>query len=258
MAGRFAKKQIVDKNSTTIKVGFVAPNTTSEVQVGSGLYSLNKRSNVPFVTFVGASGFTKTITWGEFAEIPEGALVSVRNASYHGGDIFLNKGMDPCNRPSRITVPVTITLDNVIAGSALLYAGVEFPVDTRGAKRAFINFDCQTSEETAVNVRGRRLDGSMKTANPLGVFAAPYGPGVGYVDQQLVPAGDTMAMIPLGQGAMNGSDLPHSLLDACDVFIVYSTPPAFNLQFTFPVVPVGAVATGVLVTPPAWYVVEYD
>lgn len=124
-------------NRTVISAGYVEPNRASNIQLGDGIYTLNKRSNVPFVSLVGSLGFRKTISWGESAEVPCNELVTVHNASYHGGDIFLNKGGDTNNRPGRITVPVRFVEELVVVTEGENVAlKTSFPCDVRAAKRA--------------------------------------------------------------------------------------------------------------------------
>lgn len=243
-------------NTTSIPCGYVEPNAKSNTQVGCGIYSLSKRSNVPFVEFVGSSGYRKTISWGEYIEVPRGQVVTVGNASYHGGDIFINKGRDGDNRPSRITVPVPFIRTRVQVSEVVEDAWVsKFPCDTRSAKRAYLNIDASASNENGnflrVFVRGRRLDGSMKCSNPLSQYVTPFGPGVGFLGELDFPNNTQLSYIPLGQGAIATDDTrPHNLLDAGDVFMVIGT--------------VGASLTNIMswdyenIDPGTWFVIEYD
>lgn len=248
-------------NSTTINVGYVPPSTVAAPQMGGGgFYSLNKRSNVPFVTLRGSSGYRKTISWGEIAEIPGDQMVTVQNSSYHGGDIFLNWGDDVCNRPSRITVPVSYEeAAEVSAGQ--FYWRAAFPCDVRGAKRAYLQMDAYlpntaATAERSFTVRGRKVDGSMKTANQLSRLVSPFGPGVGYYDVHLYPI-DTVITVPLGKNAPLGDDgRPHMLLDNADVFffsLVGFTPYVWPAQ-EIPGFPPSSNTP----FPSTWYVVEYD
>lgn len=265
------KKTAIGANTTVIPCGYVDPNKLSSTQVGPGLYSLNKRSNVPYVGLIGSAGFRKVISWGEVAEVPCGQLVTVSNASFHGGDIFINKGPDMCNRPSRITVPVPFVLGNITTPEGVETAwNSSFPCDTRAAKRAYLNVDATVNlldneglsgSPITAFIRGRRLDGSMKTENSLSQFAAPFGPGVGFLSAISIPVAADMNYIPLGQGASFGDDTrPHNMLDAGDVFFLIGGPatplsdvmtwPASTGVFGFP--------TGQAAAPGTWYVIEYD
>lgn len=253
--------------STVIPIGYVEPKQVAASQVNQGVYSLNKRSNVPFVTLRGTAGFQKTISWGEIAEIPAGMSCAVINDSYHAGDIWLSKGSDPCNRPSRITVPVPGVINQVTAGPPTTgYISMAYPCDTRSAKRAYLSINAIVGDVDAtgyqyVNVRGRRLSGSMNTPNQLTLLPAPYGPGTGYLTKVGYQSAEFLTMIPLGFGAEAGDEnLPHVLLDAADVFI-YTIVGGGGLStiFTFPAyTPEGVSPTGVTSLPSMWYTVEYD
>jgi len=252
------------KNTTVITVGFVGPNVNSKTQLGPGVYSLNKRSNVPYVGLVGSSGFKKVMSWGELCEVPKGELVTVSNASYHGGDIFVNKGPDMCNRPSRITVPVSFVFTPHVTGEGTINAwtGV-YPCDTRAAKRAYLNIDAFVDTrggDLTMYVRGRRLDGSMACANSLQEFTPPFGPGVGFLSALIYPVNTELSYIPLGQGAPVGDDTrPHNLLDAGDAFIDVGFDPTLDKFMVWPA------SKNVFGFPPqsgpapgTWYVIEYD
>jgi hypothetical protein len=259
-------------NTSVISVGYVGPNLDSATKLGAGTYSLNKRSNVPFVSLVGSAGYKKTISWGELVDVPNGQLVTVRNASFHGGDIYLNKGRDMCNRPSRISVPVPYTIQYLaepdINGEAPGIFGCEFPCDTRTAKRAYLNIDAtmvvRMENQLSFFVRGRRLDASMKTANSLAFMSPPYGPGVGFLSALVYSSGMRLSYIPLGEGCIASADeRPHMLLDAGDVFISFGmvTPPINLFDYVrWPAdweVP-GFPLTDFTRVPGTWYIVEYD
>lgn len=256
-------------NTAVIPVGFVGPNLDSATKLGAGTYSLNKRSNVPFVSLVGSAGYKKTITWGELVDVPSGQLVTVHNASYHGGDVFISKGRDMCNRPSRITIPVPYKVfyrgtpsGDPPATNALFAA--EYPCDTRAAKRAYLSIDANAIAQATAFIRGRRLDGSMNTTNSLGVYTPPFGPGVGFMSGLEFIAGSQLSYIPLGQGALGSDDSrPHCLLDAGDVFFdlgIASDPWDPNTLFEWPAgrFYVDGFPNQKAELPGFWYVVEYD
>ena len=259
--------QVIGKagnNTTTIPCGYVDPNHPSKTQLGPGVYSISNRSNVPYVAFVGASGYRKVITWGETVEVPEDQLVTVYNSSYHGGDIFINKGADECNRPSRITVPVQFTTVNIVITETTVPAfQCAWPCDTRGAKRAYLNIDAYVKTAAgplSVFVRGRRLDGSMKTANSLGQFEKPFGPGVGYLSGYSFWPNTVLSYIPLGQGAsLDDDSRPHNLLDASDAFLLFSSGSNVANSLDWPADKnVPEFPTAQATSPGAWFIVEYD
>lgn len=255
-------------NTTVISVGYADPNQATSTQVGAGVYSLNKRSNVPFVQFIGSAGYRKTISWGEICEVPAKEVVTVWNASYHGGDIFINKGPDMCNRPSRISVPVPYQTARYLDPDGIAsYINVWrpiFPCDTRAAKRAYLNIDAYVTpvppSDFIAFVRGRRLNGSMQCANSLSQFAPPYGPGVGFLNALVYPALQTLSYIPLGQGASPGDDTrPHNLLDAGDVFFDLDENGVIADWFSWPAdSALSGFPSGAASAPGTWYVIEYD
>lgn len=245
-------------NSTTIALGYVAPGMMAPAPLtGGGVYSLNKRSNVPFITIRGASGFIKTISWGEIAEVPKGQNFVVQNASYHGGDIFLSYGEDACNRPSRVSIPVQYERASQVAAGLFYYRAL-FPCDTRAAKRAYLFMDAYLNSTNTLTcvVRGRRLDGSMQTENQLHRLPAPFGPGVGYFDVQDYPV-NTAIVVPLGKNAPLGDDSrPHMLLDNADAF--FFGDGVFS-EYTWPIQEIaGYPSLSNTHFPSTWYVVEYD
>lgn len=253
------------QNSSVIPIGYVGANDVSKSQLSAGSYSLSRRANVPFVTLVGSAGFSKTLTWGESGVVPKNETVTVKNSSYHGGDIWLNKDVDPCNRPSRISVPVKYQVVQVPGIAPAQYVWqADFPCDVRAAKRAYWNADAlvQVAQVSGIDlyVRGRRLDGSMNTDNYLGFYTAPYGPGVGFLNYHNVPPSTEVSYIPLGQGAPPGDDTrPHMLLDAHDVFMNMG---ASNTIDDFVLSPASAnqlpPPTSPFILYETFYVIEYD
>lgn len=253
-------------NTTTIPVGFVQPQVPSQTQLGPGVYSLSKRSNVPFVALVGSSGYRKVISWGELVEVPCGQLVTVWNASYHAGDIWINKGRDENNCPARITVPVRfqeVTVD-VVEGESNAWTPL-YPCDTRSARRAYLCIDARVNPNfpaLPVFIRGRRLDGSMNTDNSLAEYDPPYGPGVGFLCALSYTGGQALTYIPLGLNASPDDDTrPHNLLDAGDVFILLGDGTDLVTAFDWPA-SVGGEFSDVFPESPApapgaWYVLEY-
>ena len=238
-------------NFATYKVGLVQPGALSTTQLGPGWYALSSLSNVPYVTLVGRGGTQKTFTWGELVYVPDGNLVTVKNASYHAGDIYVNSGRDFCAGPRRITVPVRVKRDQQLGF-------FDYPVDTRGARAAWLMISRTADAEgnpqftggdsgftqCQVLVRGRRLDGSLPTLNgiPKEVFSV-IGGGIGYANDMLIPPNSNM-IYPLGMNEIYGSPTPATmgLMDAASVAITgwnYVPPPGPTDSFS------------------AFYVVEY-
>lgn len=214
---------------SSFSLGYVQPNGQSSQRLSPGFYSLSARSNVPFVRLIGKS-VDKTFTWGEIVEVPENELCGVTNASFHGGDIFINGGCDYDNKPARITVPVQFT-NNIGIGQWT----PAYPADVRGARRAFVTFDATSDPvSSGVDISGRRIDGSHNTTNEVSIA-----PGTGYNDHYDFIASAFLGVIPLGHQCVLGDDTrPHILLTVAYVFVDNNV--------------------GLTVTPPnAYYTMEY-
>jgi len=130
------------------------------LNLGPGFYSLSTRGNVPFVQFRGADRQQKTFSWGEVIAVPEGKTVTVFNASYHTGDIFLNGGADWPTIPGRVTVPVQPTFETE-GTNTIITVG---PVDARRARSVWLMLSVTTNNVPGVR-RGVRIKGSHDTGN---------------------------------------------------------------------------------------------
>lgn len=207
-------------------IGYVASNQNSNQQISAGTYSLSARSTVPFVALVGSGGYYKTFSWGEIVEVPDGEACTVRNASYHGGDIFLNAGCDYDNRPARITVPVPIENPQVFGGVTGI--GTVFPVDTRLARRAYFvsGYQWDGPGEGTVYVIGQQFEGSLQTANELQSAGVS---GAGYYEIHEIWVSTTLGNVPLGKRAVYGvyDAVPHTLLTCARVLLL--TPAGWSL-----------------------------
>lgn len=206
--------------------GFVQPQSESNLRLGEGVYSLSSKSNLPYVEFLGAGGYQKTISWGEVAEVPCGEMVTVRNASFHAGDLFINAGLEPYPMPQRITVPVRMTRQD---GGEF---GISFSrineVDTRRARRAYLALE--GSGDQTVNIYGVRI-GSLDTENTIPSTER----GTGYQQAQFL-TGAEWAPIPLGYKAVMGDDgRPHVLLDKAyvvfPIFFLTNRPAYYVLEY---------------------------
>lgn len=228
---------------TSYICGYVQPSGQSNQRLGCGVYSLSARSNVPFVRIQGRT-VDKTITWGEIAEVPFGELCSVTNASWHGGDIFINGGCDYDNKPARITVPVPFAQGvGILVGQWV----PGYPADVRTARRAYLCFDATSpaADPSIVTVLGQRFDGSHNTSNEID--AALGIPGAGYIDSHAVPLNTLIGIIPLGHLALLGGDgRPHTLLTT-------ALPVVENNVILGPTIP----PVPPLTTPNAYYTMEY-
>lgn len=218
--------------------GFVNPSAISNQRLSTGVYSLSSRSNVPYVKLEGQN-MNKIFSWGEIVEVGPGQQVTVKNASYHAGDIIINGGCDYDNRPARITVPVSWTND------ATLFTP-NYPCDVRMARRAYMCISARTAAAASVLVEryGARLDGSHNTASQVNAPRV----GTGYDEALIIPAGTDLGLLSLGHFApiIGDDSRPHCLLDVAYIgffditnLVVYTNAP------------------GQPTTPNTYYVIEY-
>jgi hypothetical protein len=215
--------KIKDQKITQFYAGYAHPNQSTSLKLSKGYYSLSSRSNVPYVEFAGSNGYTKTISWGEWAEIDCDQLVTIRNASAHGGDIFINSGIEPDPLPSRVTVPVRIT------PSGEFNLGMTPWVDTRRAVRAYFVINAQGG--ALITVYGV----SITSHATLNLNTGPGEPGPGYKETHIIPPNVAWPLIPLGYRAMLGDDTrPHSLLDKATLTFAgvgFQTAAYFVLEY---------------------------
>lgn len=211
-------------NIASFKGGYVQPNAKSNLMLSGGddgpgvPYSISSRSNLPFVTLTGANGYQKTISWGEYAVVPCGQVVTVENASAHPGNLIMNAGIEHFSLPSRIIVPTPL-----LSGGEFGSTQAKYRLDTRRAKRAYLYISHVGA--LVATVIGRALD-SMETVNTIG----PPLNGTGYSWQQTYLAGVQVPPIPLGFNALSGDDTrAMAMLDNVQVAFNFdiSTSPAF-------------------------------
>jgi hypothetical protein len=189
----------------SIDVGLVQANQTTNHSLAPGIYSLASRSNVPYVSLVGTSGFSKVFTWGEIVEVPCGETCRLRNSSYHAGDVFINCGADFQSRPARITVPVPVVEIDI---NGVTYVTPTYPADVRMARRAYFSMFGTTALATIAIVTGKRFDGSHNTLNQIVLES-----GAGYQENFILPPSSDVGPIPLGyRSAMGDDSRPHTLL----------------------------------------------
>ena len=96
----------------------VARDRETNIKLSGGrtipfIYSLGINSTVPYVRLVGSSMGQKLFSWTEQIVVPAGEMVTVANASYHKGDIWIQSGVDPAALPARASVRRShIQIDN--------------------------------------------------------------------------------------------------------------------------------------------------
>lgn len=176
-----------------------------------GRYCLGTLSTVPYVA-VSVGGDTSVITWGDVVDVPKGEKASVKNASFHAGDVWLNTcTITPSRTPAQITIPARFEVLSIM--------GTDFYVsrwvDVRGVRRAFLGLN----ELAAGNLTFVVSQIAERTESyGAGTFAASQGEVV--FEQE---ARQFLNHIPLGVGAglylndAEGESLPdsrpHVLLD---------------------------------------------
>lgn len=196
------------QNFGTFRIGFVQRQTTSTYQLGPGFYSLSSLATVPYVAFKGNQGREKTFSWGEVVEVPKGMLVTVKNASFHDGDIVINGGRDFGVVPTRLTVPVPVTIV-VVEGNFVMTP--DFPLDVRRARRAWVVVDAITGNvEGSFTKIGAKQQGSHDTAVSQ-VDGAPTSSGYGTIEA--LAANSVLDYLALGARTFGDEDRPMVLLD---------------------------------------------
>lgn len=216
------------KNFGTFSTGLVAPQARTRHQLGEGHYSLSTLSTVPYVSLIGNAQTEKIFSWGEVVYVPDGVAVTIKNASYHKGDIVLNGGRDFSTLPQRVTVPVTVKAVPDPDDAEFFWLVPDWKVDSRRARRAWIAIDLESpldQDENAMIIGGR-IEGSKgghshgTGPSPLGTVPAPiqalFGTGnlVGYANLVALPAATAQGVFPLGDLAHTvAPTVTHALLD---------------------------------------------
>lgn len=177
------------------------------------IYSLGVNSTIPYIQLIGSSAGQKLFSWNEKIVVPPGQFVTVKNASFHPGDIFLQSGWDPGARPARVTVPVPVSLDDSNPDPDLWTIVPQFGVDTRRARRAYVSGFSNTPAAAtdflffAFGISKLRSHNTNPTFSFEGANARAR-----YTSSLSVPPSSSVGMLPLGDGALF-SDTVHDLLD---------------------------------------------
>lgn len=230
--GEFRATGIAPKSSAGFK-GLSSAAQSGTVQVAPGFYSLDVRSNVPFVILKGPARQQKSLSWGETVAIPEGMAATIFNDSYHPGDIIIVGGQDWPTVPKRITVPVQFTVIDLNQTTWSIVP--QWPVDVRRARQAFLMWNVVNTAKVVFTVTGNRKEGSHLTPSQVS--------GAGYTDV-ISRAASSLNYIPLGYGTIDtplGNLLPHALLDTAivgsfdvlkaDVLIPSNVPMYYLLEY---------------------------
>lgn len=159
-------------------------------------FSLGSRSTVPYVELFGGMYSNKILSWGEVVAVPPGEMVSVRNASFHKGDIAINTGRDYTEIPTRVTVPVPFKTN----GDPRSVYEPQYPVDCRRAKRAYGVVAITVDTPVNITITGLWRESSYNT----GFFPDGTPPGLStYTEIVVIPANTKFGMFPLGLRAPN-------------------------------------------------------
>lgn len=198
------------QNYGTFRIGYIPANSISTATVGPGVYSLSPLSNVPFVSLVGAARQEKVLSWGETIIVREGEQATVKNASYHPGDIVLSAGEDFVATPKRITVPVEIQFVQGSDGSRL---EPKWAVDCRRAKSAYfvtdIAYPTIAPPSTITGVRILKRGRSVERAHNTPSTQIPGG----YESAENIAPGSQINYVALGYASQSSERGPMALLD---------------------------------------------
>lgn len=200
----------------------VQPDAVTNLKLSGGrsmpyVYSLGISSTVPFVRLIGGASSQKLFSWNEPIIVPPGQFVTVANASYHPGDIYIQSGADPSAKAGRVTVP--FTLREVTVGQDT-YLEPTTVVDTRRARRAYVvGFSATNNDQAnypfiAIGIsRGR-----SHTVNPTYSTEGADADALYYFQTDIPPFTEP-GLLPLGNKALP-NDTVHDLLDFA-TFVYY-------------------------------------
>jgi hypothetical protein len=180
-------------------------------------YSMSSRSTVPYVEISGGTKSNKLLSWGEVIMVPPGEMLTVKNASYHQGDVAINSGPDFVEIPTRVTVPVPFKITGT---DPRLFYDVEFPVDCRRAKRAYGLVTLQLNVPVIITVEASQQESSFATGI-VGDGTPAATPQ--YFEQLTIPPFTKFGLFPLGLRPSNDI-IPMCLLDTAK--FSYTLPPA--------------------------------
>ena len=194
----------------------VQPEQTTDLKLSGGrkvpyVYSLGVNSTIPYIRLIGGASSQKLFSWNEEIVVPPGQMVTVANASYHPGDIFMQSGVDPSAKAGRVTIPVTLQLVTVPGEDD--YFEPVFPVDTRRARRAFVTGFANVANVLplysfyAIGISKNR----SHTNDPALSFEGGQ-PRARYTNLIEIPPFTQPGLLPLGDRALP-TDTVHTLLD---------------------------------------------
>lgn len=204
----------------------VRPGETTRARLAGGKYCLGTESTVPYVSLEGSGISQKVISWGEMVEVPKEQMVTIKNESFHQGDIAINSGWDYATRPGKITVPFQLLADGTIIDPLAIpafpfTATPEFPLDCRLAKRAYVVAILNTdADDLLFTVIGQAKKHSFPV-NAVFNF---------YTNIVTLPAFSAIEPIPLGSALQvtPAAALPMALTDTAEFTVDITDAALFS------------------------------
>jgi len=192
----------------------------------AGRYCLGTRSTVPWVT-IQAGSDAHVLTWGDVVDVPEGTKASLKNTSFHAGDIWLNTcTIAPSKAPPSITIPASFDVQQF----AVPFIGnwlVSKWIDLRGARRAYLAINKLNVGNISFFIQHKALRKDALAVNSLGANGAYAALGGDVVFEQ--PTAGFPNFLPLGiasglilndtAGERLPENSPMALLDTCRVVV---------------------------------------
>lgn len=196
----------------TMRYTNILPNAPA-ADLPAGRFCLGTLSTVPFVSIT-TDGDEHLVTWGDVVDVQKGCKASLKNASAHAGDIYLNTCAvgAPSRPPTQLSVPASFEV--LAVGPDDYY--ISRWIDVRGVRRAFLGLNRLNAGNITFVTQHQAFRGVGYGA---GTLAADVD-GLVICEQ---PAEEFLNHIPLGIGAglylndTGGESVPdsrpHVLLD---------------------------------------------
>ena len=206
----------------TFFIPSIRPGQDSGMRLSGGVtipyyYSMSSRCTCPYVEISGGTKSNKLLSWGEVIMVPPGEQLTVKNLSYHTGDIAINSGQDWVEMPTRITVPVPWAPGT---DPRVIYRPL-FPVDCRRAKRAYATISMEVNAPVPILIQGFNRESSFITGTDSG-DNVPI-PSPSWFGSLTMPAFTQFGTFPLGLNPVNNIS-PMTLLDTAS--FLFQAPPA--------------------------------
>lgn len=169
------------------------PEQTSTLFLSAGRWCLSPRSTVPYaqVDVLGYGG--KEVSWGQLIEIPDDSQGTVKNSSFHAGDVIFDAAGSGTGfvgfAPATITVPAQFILRSLGLWHSTL-------LDVRRARKAYLCIDTSITEPNNTSLQFRIYHQAPRrgTAFVPGTAAANAGAAIDVI----LFNGASTFMLPLG------------------------------------------------------------